>query len=265
MTATTGESQSDKMARSGYPGSVQAVERAVALLKAVGASNDPLTVRQLAAACGLNRSTAWRLLLTLEQHGMLEREPGTQGFQVGHAAIQLAASTGHDAIVRLARPVLEQLAGQVRETVTLLAATSLSLSYVDQVDPPGMIGPNWLGRPVPLHATSAGKLFLALIPDREREAVLPRQLRRFTPATIVDRRLLRRDFEQIRRLGYSTCFGEYEEFSNGVSAAVVDHHERPIAIVNLWGPNQRVTAELIDELGHRTRQAAGQIRMALDS
>lgn len=245
------------------PTPVQAVERAISLLKAVGAASQPLTARQLAEVCGLNRSTAWRLLATLEQLGMLERDGGSQCFQVGYATIQLAASAGHDPIVRMARPTLRELAEESRETVTLLVATSLGLLYVDQVDPPGFIGANWLGRPVPLHATSAGKLFLAMMPAPEREAVLPAELPRYTSSTIVDRALLDEELEVIRQIGYSTCFGEYEEFSNGVSAAVPDHRGRPLAIVNLWGPEQRLEPGRIGELGQMTLLAAERLRHLL--
>src|SRR5262249_56181417 len=47
---------------------IQAVDRAIALLKSVAASSTPPTVLELARACGINRSTAWRLLRTLEHH-----------------------------------------------------------------------------------------------------------------------------------------------------------------------------------------------------
>ena len=63
---------------------MQAVDRAVALLKAV-AAGEPATAPELAAACGLNRSTAWRLLATLEHHGLVERDPVTQRYALGHA------------------------------------------------------------------------------------------------------------------------------------------------------------------------------------
>ena len=64
---------------------IQSVDRAAALLKAVAASRDPLSVVELAAQCGLNRSTAWRLLATLDSQGLVERDPVTQRYSVGYA------------------------------------------------------------------------------------------------------------------------------------------------------------------------------------
>ena len=69
----------------------------------------------------------------------------------------------------------------------LAAVRTFSLVYVDQVDPPGVPIPNWLGRQLPLHATSAGKVFLAWLPDEERDALLPSALERYSVHTITDR------------------------------------------------------------------------------
>src|ERR1041385_6577348 len=54
---------------------VQSVDRALRLLKAVAASELPSSAQELAQRCGVNRSTAWRLLATLESHGLVERDP----------------------------------------------------------------------------------------------------------------------------------------------------------------------------------------------
>src|SRR5947199_2042274 len=147
---------------------IQAVDRAAALLKAVADSRQPLTVVELAALTGLNRSTAWRLLATLDQHGLVERDPVSQRYTVGYAFLRIAVASEHDPLARRARPVLERLALETGETANLALAKRFNLVYVDQVDPPQIMAPNWLGRPVPLHATSSGKAFLAFLAKDER-------------------------------------------------------------------------------------------------
>src|SRR5436853_7745767 len=71
---------------------VQSVDRAVMLLRAISASAQPLTAWELARACGINRSTAWRLLQTLEHHGLTERDEATQRYSIGYTALQMASS-----------------------------------------------------------------------------------------------------------------------------------------------------------------------------
>ena len=245
------------------PRTIQSVDRAAALLKAVADNPRPPTVIELAEACGLNRSTAWRLLATLDQHGLVERDPVSQRYTVGYAFLRIAAACEHDPLARRAHPVLERLVLETGETANLAVAKRFNLVYVDQVDPPQIMAPNWLGRPVPLHATSSGKAFLAFLARDERDAVLGRRLERFTDTTVTERRRLEQELDDVRRDGYSVCVGELEESLFGVSAAVLSEQGRPVAIVSVWGPGHRVTRERLPAIGRRTRQAAEEIKALL--
>ena len=242
---------------------IQSVDRAAALLKAVANSPRPLTVVELAAQCGLNRSTAWRLLATLDSQGLVERDPATQRFSVGYAIFQIAAAGDHDAFVRRAHPVLRQLADDTGETVNLAVAKRFHLVYVHQVEAPQIMSPNWLGRAVALHATSSGKAFLAWLPKAEQRALLQEKLERFTKTTVTDWRLLEQELEKTRREGYSMCVGELEETLYGASAPVLNERERPVAIVSVWGPQHRVPAERLPEIGRKAHAAATEIKALL--
>ena len=72
---------------------VQSVERAAELLKAVASARQPETAPILADRCGLNRSTTWRLLATLERRGLVDRDPETNRYSVGLAVVQMASAT----------------------------------------------------------------------------------------------------------------------------------------------------------------------------
>jgi DNA-binding IclR family transcriptional regulator len=242
---------------------VQSVDRAAALLKAVAASTHPATVRELARECDLNRSTAWRLLATLEQHGLVERDPTTQRYRVGYAAMQMAASADYDAVARRVRSIAERFAAETGESVSLAGARRFSLVYVDQADPPNVQTPSWRGRPIPLHATSSGKVFLAALDEEELDAVLPNQLERYTSHTITDRGRLIASLTEVRSVGYATCVGEYEEFSNGASAAVFDARMRPVVIINIFGPSQRVKRRRLPSLGRTALAAAREMSSVL--
>jgi DNA-binding IclR family transcriptional regulator len=239
--------------------SVQSVDRAATLLKAIAESAQPPTVLELAEACDLNRSTAWRLLSTLDRHGLVERDPVTQRYGVGYAFLRLAASAQHEPVVRRARPVLDRLALETGETANLALLRRGELVYVDQVDAPQIVAPNWLGRRVPLHATSAGKALLAFLPREERDALLGRRLERYTRTTVTSRRELDRELETARRRGWSVCVGELEESLFGASAPVLAGDGRPLAVVSVWGPAHRVPRSRLVDLGRRTKRASAEI------
>lgn len=248
-------------ARAARPGRVQSVERAVALLEAVAAAPaEGAGVAQLAEACGLNRATAWRLLATLEDQGLVDRDPAANRYSMGFGVARLAASAGVGGFVRRAHPVLVRLSERTGETVDLAVVRRLGLTYVDEVSPPSVLGANWLGRHVPLHATSSGKALLAWLPEEEADALLEGPLPRYTETTVTGRRALRAELEETRRRGYGVCVGELEGRLYGVSAPVLDVAHRPVAVVSVWGASDRVTRARFPELGALAVESAAELR-----
>lgn len=243
---------------------VQSVARAAELLKALGAHGAPAGLADLARDCGLNRSTAWRILATLEDEGLIERDPDTGRYAVGHALVALAAAAGHEPLVRRGHPHLRALAEACGETASLAVPRALRLVYVDQVQAPHVMAANWLGRATPLHATSTGKALLAWMPDDELGAALPPRLERFTDTTITTRAALRAELDDVRARGHAVSRGELEPALWGVSAPVLDGG-RAVAVVSVWGTETRIRALGLNALGARTAAAAGAIAAALAS
>ncbi len=237
------------------PQRVQSVERAAELLKAVAAAGRAASAGELAERCGLNRSTAWRLLATLEDHGLLERDPAGGGWTLGYALVAMGAAAGPRPLVARAQPHLRALAGDCQETASLAVPRGLQLVTVDQVQAAHVMAADWLGRPSPLHATSTGKALLAHLGEHDVDAALPGSLERFTRTTITTRSVLRRELDDVRRRGYAVSRGELEPALWGVSAAVLDA-ARPVAVVSLWGTESRIRARGLSALGERTVAAA---------
>lgn len=238
---------------------VQAVDRALDLLAAVAASEEPPSVAELADRCGINRSTAWRLLATLEAHGMVERASSGGGYRVGYGAVRLGAAADEASVVRRVRPVLEELSEQTGETVSLALVRTASLRYVDHLSVIAGTFTPWTEERVSLHSTSSGKIFLAWLSDAERAGALPQSLERFTESTIVERDALEAELAEARRLGYARCHGEDAALTNGVSAAVLDARRRPIAVINVWGPERRIPVDRLDALGPLAVAAAQRV------
>ena len=240
---------------------VQSVARAAELLKALGAHGGPASVFDLAERCGLNRSTVWRILATLEDAGLVERDPATGRYEIGYALVALGAAAGHDPLIRRAHPALRALAEACLETASLAVPRGMQLVYVDQVQAPHVMAADWLGRATPLHATSTGKALLAWLSVDDIGAALPGRLERFTDTTITTRPVLRTELAQVRARGYAISRGELEPALWGVSAPVLDG-DRPVAVVSVWGVESRIRARGLDALGSRTVAAADEIAAA---
>ena len=209
----------------------------------------------LGEACGLNRATAWRILSTMETHGLVTCQRDTGQWVIGPGLVELAQLAGTDALLAAAHGILERLSMQAGETAALALVTGRGLSYVDDVTPPAVVSASWRGRAVPLHATSTGKALLAFS-DGRAQRLTRRDLVRFTDTTIVSPSAMAQELAETRRRGYGVCRGEYEESAWGVSAPVLDSRGRPVAVVSLWGPADRVTDERLGPLGELVREAA---------
>jgi DNA-binding IclR family transcriptional regulator len=246
-------------------GRVQSLQRALALLDSI-ADASPLgaTVAELALTCGINRATAWRLLSTLESHGLVERDPATSRYEIGDTVARLAAASGVDGVVRRAHHVLERVCAHTGEAAILALARRSGLVYVDEVAPPSVLTVNWLARPIPLHATSTGKAWLAWLPEPEARGVLGPVLEGFTDATVTDFGRLFGELAQIREQGYAVSAGELEPALLGVSAPVLrPGDKRPLAVFSIWGPADRVPRSRLQALGAVAIDAAVAVAAAL--
>lgn len=242
-------------------GGVQSVERAAALLRAVSSAAHPreTVVSALAARCGLNRTTAWRILVTLEHEGLVSRDRDTGRWSIGPGLARLAG--GHDAraLVREAASVLTELAEKSGETAAIALPSGGRLRYADEVASPSIVAVHWKERTVPLHATSTGKAYLAFASDEYVESALRPPLEHYTRTTVTDPAELRAELGTTRRCGYSTCRGEYEVSAYGVSSPILDRAGRPVAVLSIWGPRHRLPEDRFAELGELLVDAAGRL------
>lgn len=243
---------------------VQSVERAAALLRAVAAATGADgSATALAEKVGLNRTTTWRILTTLEQERLVTHDKETGTYSLGFGLIDLAGRADGDALVRSARLVLQRLAGQARETAALAVVRGGVLTYVAEVTADSVVAAGWQGREVAVHATSTGKVLLAYSHPAELPALLRRprggRLPRYTPSTITSLTALEKELAAIRDRGYAVCRGEFESTAWGVSAPVLDLAGRPVAVVSVWGPGERVTEDRFEALGALAIASASEI------
>jgi DNA-binding IclR family transcriptional regulator len=238
---------------------IQSVDRAIDLQLAIAAA-DPADagVPALAKACGLNRATAWRLLKTLQARRLVTVDEAGR-YALGVTAVELGGAAGPDALIAVAHPVLERMCAQTGEIASLAMPGVGGLTYVDEVTPPAVLTASWLGRTVPLHATSTGKALLAFLPPAELRRVLPSALHGFTDTTITAAMALDAELVATRSRGYGTCAGELESALYGVSAPVLDRSGRPLAVLSIWGPKDRVPEQRFAELGPIAVAAAREV------
>ena len=240
---------------------VQSVARAVRILELLAEGPEELGVTELGRRLGVHKATASRLLATLAEHGLVERNPVTDKYRLGFGIVRLAAVvTGGLDLVRQARPVLERLAEETSETVNLAVLDGDRVVNIDQIAAPHLVvNVNWVGKRTPLHCTSNGKVLLASLPARERARLLRGPLERLAPNTIVDKDLLQAQLLEAGVRGYAYTLEELEVGLNAVAAPVRDSGGGVIAAVSVSGPAYRFTRGRIPEVGGLARKAGADI------
>lgn len=244
---------------------VRSVDRAAALLLALGESHGEAGVTELARRLGLHKSTASRLLATLEKRGLVEQDDETGRYRLGLVVIRLAERAERTLDLRaIAMPELDRLARATRETTGLGVADGDQFLTVAQADGPNLVAVgDWTGRGVPLHSVAAGKVLLAAMPEREILKLVRRGLDRFTDRTITQLEPLLEELARIRRRGYATAFGEFDPSLNAVAAPVHDARGQVTAAVDVWGPAFRITPRRMPELVQQVREAAAAVSVRL--
>jgi IclR family transcriptional regulator, acetate operon repressor len=199
-----------------------AVHRALDVLLRVGAAPGRVGVTELARAVGLPKSTAHRLLEVLRQRGMLEKDGrGRYGTGAELLRMGLRALEG-DPLLGAVRPALEELAIHAGETAFLVAARGGRLLVLDRVEGAGMLRATPpLGSEVPVHATAAGRLYLALKPAA---VALPvGRLAAFTARTPTSRSGLTAAARRAAARGWDANVDEWIVGMTVVSAPIVAH------------------------------------------
>ena len=245
-------------------GGVQSVDRAVAILDLL-AERSAAGVTEIADAIGVHKSTASRLLASLEAGRLVEQTTHRGSFRLGFGLMRLAAPvSGRMDVTREGLPVLEALAAEVGETVNLAVLRGTDVVNLEQVRGPATITTvNWVGQPTPLHATSSGKVLLAAFAPDDLAAFLARPLPRFTPQTITEAPELERELVRVREQGYARTTEELELGLDAVAAPVRDAGGRVVAAISVSGPVYRLDAARMAEVAPAVVAAAADLSRRL--
>jgi DNA-binding IclR family transcriptional regulator len=185
---------------------VQVLDRALAILNALAASNGCLGSTDLGERLNLNKSTVHRLLAVLEKNRFVERDLDSGRFRLGLKLVELGSiALSRFDLHRLAKPFIERLVAETGETAHLgILRQNEVVSLVNAEGHHSVRTPSTVGRRSPVHCTSQGKVLLAYQP----EALVDRFLRAyrftsFTKNTIRGGAKFRNELAEVRRKGYA--------------------------------------------------------------
>lgn len=221
------------------------LEKCMRILELFSDTSPVLHVGEIARILDLPRSTAYRYVSALREHGLIEEAPGGNGYRLGPRILELAASMSRKPLRELALPYMERVVREMGETVILCGLRGHVGVCLEKVDGHHALRVSFeLGETYPLHAAATGKAIFAFLEPRIQEEIIADVgLPRFTATTITAESKLRQELARIRRLGFAESDGEAIEGTRGIAVPIFSPHRQVLASLGVSAPVHRVKGE----------------------
>lgn len=243
---------------------VQSVDRAVSVLEILAHAGQ-CGVTEIAAELGVHKSTAFRLIASLEGRGLVEQDSDRGKYRLGLGILRLAgATTARLDVVQEARPKARALADETGETVNIAVLSDGAALYLDQVAGSSSVqSHNWVGQRIPLHATSNGKTLLSGLSDEHVRREAGADLPEYTPMTVTDFDTLFAQIARVRADGYVVVSDELEIGLTAVAAPLRNSYGDVVASLSISGPTFRFDEDAVEDARCHVVAAADEISARL--
>jgi len=251
---------------------INSLVKAVNILKLYLDEDKSLGITEFSRALEIPKPTVQNIVSTLEENGLLEKDPMTQKYRLGPVLFQLGMHYANSMdLTMIARVWLEKLCNQYGEMSQAGIVMGERIVVVMKVEPDAnyMVFPQ-TGSVVPPHSSAIGKVLLSWMSPVVRERILSGcAFKKFTDKTIGCREDYIAELEKVRRDGYAF---DFEESINGLSCIagpVFNNKNECMAAISLSGNATKIEGrrdEIIDavkyvcyriseQMGYRNRGA----------
>ncbi|MGI6776686.1 MAG: IclR family transcriptional regulator [Acetivibrionales bacterium] len=246
---------------------IKAVDKALTILDVL--EKEKLAgVTEIANIIGVNKSSAHRILATLETKELVEKDEATKKYKLGLGFLRYSTSVLENIeISKVAKPFLEDLVGFTQESAHLcvLSKSKNKAVFVEQKKSSEIISISGkIGDEEPVYCSAVGKNLIAFLPEEELKRIIDTiEFKPFTLRTITSKQALIAHLEKIREQGYAV---DDEEIYNGVrcvAAPVRNHKGKVIASVGVSGPANRIQLNDIEKYASAVKDIAAKISRRL--
>src|SRR5215217_3001173 len=221
---------------------VGSVLRALRLLDLFERGRPEMSLAEFVRRSGYSKSTAYRLLVTLQEAGWLERGVGgtfrltIKPFQVGSILVDSLE------LRREAGPIMARIAAELDEAVYLVVAAGTRAVCLERIDSEQGVRLTdlYVGGSQPLNLGAAPRALLAFDEDRLLKPLLEEGLSRRTEHSLVDPTDLQGDLAETRRRGYSISDEDVTPGIGAIGAPIFGANGLAVAALSFGGLRQRV-------------------------
>lgn len=233
------------------------------VLECLSASEQPLSLTDIAAAVGMAKSSVHPLLQALQGRGWVQRG-ADQRYGVGVKAWEVGCRATFVEIGRVAEPYMAELVRTVNEGAALAVLDGSHTVCIQIAESPQVVRVHRaVGERNPAHVVSNGLVLLATLSDEEVTALLPKKLDKLTPKTLGTRDEVLAELRRIRQRGYSVCRGAWRLDVGGVAVAIRGPDHRAVAGVSIALPLDRLTPAHLQRMATALMHTAATIERQL--
>jgi IclR family pca regulon transcriptional regulator len=229
---------------------IDAVARGLEILSLFTTERPSMNLTEIVTASQINKSTAFRILSTLELLGYLERDPETRYYQPGLKVLQLGFTALNSLdVAQIGQPYLKSLSDAIGETTNMAILDGAEIVYVARNATRQIIGVNvQRGSRAPAYCTSMGKAQLIDLSQNELVALLGKgPYPQMTPNTILYLEDLVSELGKIRQQGYAVNDEELAFGLRSVAAPIRDARGKILAAINISVPGARISRQGLEE------------------
>lgn len=235
------------------------------VLEFVAEADGPSRITDIAAALGITKSNAHRVLKTLEHAGYLRQDPRSREYAASFKLWELGSGlVGRLDIRTHAADILRRLANEAREAVHLSLLEGGQVIYIDKIDSPEPVGAyTRIGGRAPAYCVATGKALLCHLSEEELAPILAR-LEPHSRNTITDPQQMREELELSRQRGYTINRGEWRESVWGIATAVYGPSSQVVAAIGVSGPEYHLNQQgRCESLAEMVMRAADEISRSI--
>jgi IclR family KDG regulon transcriptional repressor len=224
--------------------------KALAVLEVVAASSQSISISEVAEKVHVDRSTAYRMLSTLQVAGYITQDESTKRFKLNYKVISLSRNLMIDnEVSSLFHRTMNAITDATQETVGLSVLDGLQTVLVQQVRGTQRVNVAFqVGDRSELHCTSIGKLLLAYQDPPYVERVIANGLVKRAVNTYTNPKEFRIELQRIRSQGYSFDNQELSDDMRCVAVPIFESGGRVTRGFSISGPATRFTLDKLEEL-----------------
>lgn len=222
----------------------QSLEKGLSVLCAFSAQRRSMTLAEVAAAADIGKSSAQRMIHTLEQLGYVRKHPQTRRYQLTPRVMRIGFNyLAANPLIDLANPYLAELSNVTTEASCLTEADGLEMVYVARFISAQFVPVHMpIGSRIPMYCTASGRAWLSALPEAEALALLRASERvAHTRHTLTDEAAILVELAQTRQRGYAVNREELFLGDMTLGTPVIGGQGRPVAAVHIVAPTNRWT------------------------